>query len=75
MNSPGGSVFAASQIVASMRRSVKPISLNIDGICCSAATFILFGFIDLQQTIRPQDVFYIDNDSMFLFHNGFKRLI
>lgn len=62
LESGGGSIYTAEQIIASTHRSKLPIHIYVDGVCCSAATMILLA--GKYETIN------ISDNATFLFHDG-----
>ncbi len=59
INSNGGFIFTALQLINSIRRSNALCVASVEGLCASAATFI---FLSCEQHI-------IAEHSMFMFHN------
>lgn len=63
MNTYGGDVLAAFQIIATINRCKAPVNLYVEGLCASAGTMITFG--------GKFNSITIDKYTIFLFHNGF----
>jgi ATP-dependent Clp protease protease subunit len=60
INSPGGDVFAARAMQTAMREHSSKIIAHIDGLCASAATFLL---CDADESV-------ISQGGMFMIHNA-----
>lgn len=59
INSPGGNLFTAVQLMRVMAESSAKILASVEGACMSAATMIFLA----------ADAFEISDNSMFMFHN------
>lgn len=59
INSEGGDLFSALQIVRAMQESNATIVCSVEGICMSAATLIFLS----------ADRFELSDHTMFMFHN------
>lgn len=58
LNSPGGDLISAIQIIAAMKASKGKIRCNVEGLCLSAATLIFFAAKEVN----------VEDNSVFLFH-------
>ena len=59
INSPGGNLFTAVQLMRVMSESSANIIASVEGACMSAATMVFLS----------ADMFEISDHSMFMFHN------
>ena len=59
INSPGGNLFTAVQLMRVMAESQANILTSVEGACMSAATMVFLS----------GDLFEISDHSMFMFHN------
>lgn len=59
INSPGGDVFTAIQMIRALQETEATVVMSVEGICASAATMILL----------QGDSFEVSEHSVFMIHN------